>query len=123
MPAPTAPLTRIERWGTLFLLFALLLWGVLVQRRSAFLDRHMGDMGVYLRAGYAVLSGGGNLYAITDDNGWHYIYPPFLAILLAPFADPPTGHLGNFLGPCEPRRRGLSTQIRADVGSCFSHSL
>jgi hypothetical protein len=28
----------------------------------------------------------GQLYAITDDNGWHYNYPPTLAILLVPLA-------------------------------------
>ena len=95
--AANAPLTRPERWGVYLLFFAMLLWGCLVEQRSAFLDRRMGDMGVYLRAGYAVLSGGGNLYAITDDNGWHYIYPPFFAILLTPFADPPSGFLAELV--------------------------
>ena len=34
---------------------------------------------------------GSNLYEIADENGFHYIYPPLLAILLTPFADPPAG--------------------------------
>ena len=34
---------------------------------------------------------GGDLYGITDDNHWHYHYPPLLAILLTPLADPPAG--------------------------------
>ena len=32
---------------------------------------------------------GENLYVVADENGFHYIYPPLLAILLTPFADPP----------------------------------
>ena len=34
---------------------------------------------------------GTDLYAITDANDWHYHYPPLLAILLTPLADPPPG--------------------------------
>ncbi len=34
---------------------------------------------------------GADLYAVTDDNGFHYHYPPLFAILLAPLADPPAG--------------------------------
>jgi hypothetical protein len=59
-----------------------------VELRSAFLKRPMTDLQVYLRAAWAVRSGA-DLYQITDDNGWHYHYPPLLAILLAPLADPP----------------------------------
>ncbi len=97
MDAATAPLTRLERWGIYLLLVVVLLWGCLVEQRSAFLDRRMGDGGVYLQAGYAALCGGGNLYTITDDNGWHYIYPPFFALLLTPLADPPAGCLADVL--------------------------
>src|SRR5262249_13819404 len=49
----------------------------------------MGDLGCYLRAGYAVRTGGAHLYDYTDDNGWHYNYPPLFAVLMAPLADPP----------------------------------
>src|SRR5207249_4033496 len=33
----------------------------------------------------------GDPYDVTDDNHWHYNYPPLLAVLLAPFADAPAG--------------------------------
>jgi hypothetical protein len=29
------------------------------------------------------------MYGITEDNGWHYNYPPLYAILFTPLADPP----------------------------------
>jgi hypothetical protein len=48
------------------------------------------DLGVFLRAAWAVRSGT-DLYSITDDKGLPYNYPPLLAILLTPFADPPPG--------------------------------
>src|SRR5262249_12914989 len=48
------------------------------------------DLGVFLRAAWAVRSGA-DLYGITDDKGLPYNYPPLLAILLTPFADPPNG--------------------------------
>src|SRR5205085_3345118 len=30
-------------------------------------------------------------YDVTDDNHWHYHYPPLFAVLLTPLADPPAG--------------------------------
>jgi hypothetical protein len=65
-------------------------FGALVEMRSAFMQRRMTDLGVYLRAGWAVRSGV-DIYDVTDDNGWHFQYPPLFAILMAPLADPPTG--------------------------------
>jgi hypothetical protein len=50
----------------------------------------MTDLGVYLRASWAVRSGA-DIYDVTDDNDWHYQYPPLLAVLLTPLADPPSG--------------------------------
>ena len=41
-------------------------------------------------AGWAVRADA-DLYAVTDDNGFHYHYPPLLAILAAPLADAPAG--------------------------------
>lgn len=64
--------------------------GGLVEYRSAFLSRRMGDLDVFLRAAWAVRNGE-DLYAITSDNDWHYIYPPLYAILMTPLADPPRG--------------------------------
>jgi hypothetical protein len=50
--------------------------------------RRKGDAGVYFRAAWAARTGG-NLYTITDNNDWNYVYPPLLAILLIPLAEPP----------------------------------
>jgi hypothetical protein len=72
--------------GAFFL--TVFLFGVLVEVRSAFLQRRMGDLGVFLRAAWAVRTGA-DFYAVTDANDWHYSYPPLFAILLVPLADPP----------------------------------
>ena len=66
-------------------------WGGLVVYRSALLDRHMGDLDCYLRAAWAVRVHPDQIYDTTEDNGWHYNYPPLFAILMTPLADPPAG--------------------------------
>jgi hypothetical protein len=58
--------------------------------RSAFLQRRMTDASCYFRAAWMVRTGG-PLYDFVEENGWHYNYPPLLAILLVPMADPPVG--------------------------------
>jgi hypothetical protein len=83
------PLRRGERWGVGLLLVAFLLFGAIVEIRSAFLKRRMTDLNCYLRAAWALRQGGADLYNVFDDNGWHYNYPPLLAIVLTPLADPP----------------------------------
>src|SRR5690349_17879964 len=82
-------LAPLERWGLYAVFMTVLVFGGVVEFRSAFLRRHMTDLGVYLRAAWAVRSGE-DLYDITDDNHWHYQYPPLFAILLVPLADPPS---------------------------------
>jgi hypothetical protein len=89
-PAQAAGLTAWERRGLAALFAALAGFGVLVEMRSAFLSRRMGDLNVFLRAAWAVRSGA-DLYAVTDNNGFHYCYPPLFAILLTPLADAPAG--------------------------------
>jgi hypothetical protein len=84
------PLRRWERRATAAFLLLVLLFGVEVERRSAFLTRRMGDLGCYLRAGWAVRTSH-NPYDFPDDNGWHYNYPPLFALLVAPLGDPPAG--------------------------------
>jgi alpha-1,2-mannosyltransferase len=82
-----------SRWGWvgLGLLLAVLLgWGGLVELRAAFLQRRMTDAGCFFRAGWVVRSGG-PLYDFTEENGWHYLYPPLFAILMVPLADAPAG--------------------------------
>jgi alpha-1,2-mannosyltransferase len=86
----TRPMSLPERLG-LYLFAALVLaFGILVELRSAGLSRRMGDLDVYLRAAWAARVGA-DMYAVASDNDWHYIYPPFYALLLMPLADPPGG--------------------------------
>lgn len=82
------PLRRWERVGLWLLLLVMVVFACLVVNRAALLSRRMGDAGVFFRAAWAVRAGA-DLYAVRDDNGWHYLYPPMTAILLAPLADPP----------------------------------
>jgi hypothetical protein len=88
--APAAPLGRWERRGLVAFLLVVAVFAGLVEFRSAFLQHRKGDLNVFLRAGWAVRANQ-DLYAVTDDNGFHYCYPPLLAILAAPLADPPAG--------------------------------
>jgi hypothetical protein len=85
-----AGLTRGQRYGLVALCLGFLVLGLLTEMRSAFLKRHMTDLQVYLRAAWAVRTGH-DFYSVTDDNEWHYHYPPLFAILLTPFADAPAG--------------------------------
>jgi alpha-1,2-mannosyltransferase len=82
------PLRRWERWAIGFTFVLIVLFGGLVEYRSAFLQRRMGDLGCYIRAAWAVRAGV-DMYGLVEDNGWHYNYPPLYAILLTPLADPP----------------------------------
>jgi hypothetical protein len=79
-----------EQGGLLLLLLTVVGFGVMVEMRTAFFKRRMGDLGCYVRAAWAVRTGN-DLYDVTDDNTWHYNYPPLFAILMAPLADPPRG--------------------------------
>ena len=86
----TKPLRRVGKIGVALFFVLLILFGAHVEQRSAFLSRRMGDLDVFLRAAWAVRNDA-DLYAITSDNDWHYLYPPLYAILLTPLADPPRG--------------------------------
>ena len=81
-------LSRADKLGVALLLAAFLLFGGMVVYRTALLSRPMGDLGVFLRAAWVVTQDG-DLYGFTDDNNWHYCYPPLLAIMLQPLANPP----------------------------------
>lgn len=84
------PLWRGERFALGLFFVVVALFAVLVEHRSAFQNTRKGDLNVFLRAGWAVRADA-DLYAVTDDNGFHYHYPPLLAILAAPLADAPAG--------------------------------
>jgi hypothetical protein len=97
-PSQNRPLTSIanpfrslSNWQRLAVIGFLLLFvplGAMVVRRSAFLDRRMGDVGCYFRAAWAVRAGV-DPYTVVEENKFHYNYPPFLAIVMTPLADAP----------------------------------
>jgi hypothetical protein len=86
---------RLTRWECIGL-FGLLLASIAlcypVVRCNAFGSRRRGDFNVYMRAAWAVRSGS-DLRTATCDNGCHYCYPPTLAVLLVPLADPPPSEI------------------------------
>lgn len=85
-----SPLTSLERYLLILLAVVLFAFGCLFELRSALLQSRKGDLNVFLRAAWAVRAGE-DIYEATDDNDHHYHYPPFLAVLLMPLADPPAG--------------------------------
>src|SRR5262249_50712933 len=93
-----AGLTPWERRGLYALLAALVLFGGLVEFRSAFLKRRMGDLEVFLRAAWAGRAGE-DIYVVTDSKGFHYHYPPLFAILMTPLADAPQGAARTWMPP------------------------
>jgi hypothetical protein len=90
-PLGNRRLTRFERIFLGFVIFACLYYAVMTELRSCFLERRMTDFGVYLRAAWAARTGN-DMYAVSDDNDWHYCYPPTFALILMPLADPPSGY-------------------------------
>jgi hypothetical protein len=89
-PPPLAWLSRGEKAGLVVFLLLILGFGVLVEFRSAFLQKRKTDLNVYLRAAWA-LRAGENPYDFTTFGESHYNYPPLLAILLIPLANKPSG--------------------------------
>lgn len=65
----------------------VLAFGVNLEQRTALRREPMTDLGVFSCASWAIWSGD-NPYHITDWHGWHYQYPPALAILFGPLANP-----------------------------------
>jgi hypothetical protein len=86
---PWTGLARWQRVAVVFLAVLLLGFGGVVEMRSAFLKHRWTDLGVYLRAAWAVRTGE-DPYRVTDKD-LHYHYPPLFAILLTPLAEPPPG--------------------------------
>jgi hypothetical protein len=71
-------------------LIAIAVWGLTDVRRRARIDpenplAHKTDFTVYTEAG-AALFDGRDPYEVTNPRGWHYLYPPLFAILVAPLA-------------------------------------
>jgi len=86
--AALGSLTLPQRIGLGLLLLLFIVFGSIVELRGAFQHTRKTDAGVYMRAAWAVRTGN-DPYSIADDRGWHYAYPPLLAILMTPMADPP----------------------------------
>lgn len=97
-PIRDEPLRQWEKAILIALALVVIGFGCLVEIRSAYLSTRKTDLGCYLRAAWAVRTGN-DLYAVTDDNGWHYIYPPAFAVLMAPLADAPAGEPRDFMLP------------------------
>lgn len=86
----SAQLTTWQRRGLYGLLVVVVLFGGLVEFRTAFLHRRMGDLEVFLRTAWAVRAGA-DIYVVTDSKGFHYHYPPLFAVVMTPLADAPPG--------------------------------
>ncbi len=82
------PPDKKQKVGLCLLLLFFIAFGAWVEVRGAMLHTRKTDAGVYFRAAWAVRTGN-DMYYVTDDRGWHYIYPPLFAILMTPLADPP----------------------------------
>jgi len=90
--------TRGGRWVWIIVVAFLLVWGFTDVRRRADLDphnigAHRTDFTVYTEAGAAFFDGR-DPYAVTNPRGWHYLYPPLFALLVAPLHALPTDWQG-----------------------------
>ena len=79
--------TRAERIWLSISLLVILAFGANLEQRTALRRAPMTDLGVFSCAAWAVHHGD-NVYRITDWHGWHYHYPPALAILFRPLEHP-----------------------------------
>ncbi len=77
-----------ERIGLFVVGFLLLAFGGLIEQRTALRRVPMTDLSVPTTAGWAVINGE-NIYTIQDFHGWHYGYPPPIAILFVALAESP----------------------------------
>ena len=73
-------------------------YGCLVEIKGALDQNRHTDVGTYFSAAWAIRIGS-DPYSATDLNGWHYTYPPLLAVLISPLADAPPGMLRPGLLP------------------------
>jgi hypothetical protein len=64
------------------------LWDVRRRARTEPPEKHHTDLTVYTEAG-AALFDGRDPYGVTNIRGWHYVYPPLFALLLAPLSPLP----------------------------------
>ena len=93
-PSPAAPSSAWPWWlgrhPLLALTAALVIWGLVDVRSRGRIEpgnlvEHRTDFTVYTQACAACFDGR-DPYAVTNARGWGYLYPPLLAILVAPLA-------------------------------------
>jgi hypothetical protein len=80
-------LTQRERIWVSVGAVVIIAFGALIERRTALHRTPMTDLGVFSCAACAAHEGK-NIYHVSDWHGWHYQYPPMLAILFRPLAHP-----------------------------------
>jgi hypothetical protein len=82
-----------RKWlGILIVLGLVLGIGISTFYRGAISPRQRTDLTVYLIAGQMIAEGRAHhIYGIESKRKWHYVYPPLLAILLAPISKWPLG--------------------------------
>ncbi len=76
-----------ERLWLIVAAILVLAFGVNLEVRTALRRVPMTDLGVFAVAGDTVRTGG-SLYTVSDWHGWHYVYPPALAIAFVPLSHP-----------------------------------
>ena len=82
-----------RKWLGILLILGLA-WGVGISTfyRGAISPKQRTDLTVFLAAGEMIREGRANhIYGIESIRHWHYVYPPILAVLLAPFSNWPLG--------------------------------
>jgi hypothetical protein len=85
----SAPRARSGKgWWLVGLLLAATIWGLVDVRRRGYPypdmpQEHKSDLTVYTGAGAAFFNGQPP-YAVRNPRGWTYVYPPILAIVVAP---------------------------------------
>ena len=85
-PDPFFPNLRVRGWVFTALFLALAILGFTSVRARAQVEnvaKHDSDFTCYTVAGAAILAGR-DPYAVTNPRGWHYLYPPLFAIMVAP---------------------------------------
>lgn len=82
-----------KKWlGVLLVLGLTLGVGISTFYRGAISPKQRTDLTVFLKAGKMVAEDQANtMYETVSERGWHYVYPPILAILLAPVSQWPLG--------------------------------
>ena len=80
-------LSRNERRWFVVGICVALIFGIILEKRTALRRVPMTDLGVFACTAWAARHGQ-NIYTVSDWHGWHYQYPPMLAVLFSPLSHP-----------------------------------